>query len=874
MKITVYRSVRCAMLALSLAAAPISASDSPSLNYYLPADTEYDPAISTPESFFGFQVGQWHLTHERLAAYMHQLASESDRVTIQEYARTYENRPLLVLTITSPQNHGQIESIRQQHLALTDPTASAALSPADMPAVLYMGYSVHGNEASGSNAAPLVAYHLAASLDSTVAATLANTVILLDPSLNPDGLSRFSHWANMHRGRTLVADPAHREHTEAWPGGRTNHYWFDLNRDWLLVQHPESQGRLGVFHQWRPNVVTDHHEMGKDATFFFQPGVPSRNNPLTPAGTFELTAAIATHHAAALDRLGSLYYSKENYDDFYMGKGSTYPDLNGGVGILFEQGSVRGHLSENVHGERTFPFAIRNQVATSLSTMEAVRRLRVELLTHQRDFYKTALKEAEDLSVKGYVFGDGGDPARWFSFVQLLQTHRIHVHELARRVSVDDEVFEPGAAWVVPLKQPQQRLVRSIFERRTSFQDSVFYDVSAWTVPLAFDLLYAELSGRTWKDALVGDVLADVQFPEAQLDAASDPYAYAFSWSDYYAPRALYQLLDADVVASVATRPFQAETSTGVRDFDYGTIVVPVRSQAGKADTIRGIVADAARLAGVRVHALHTGLTRSGINLGSRRLVPVEKPEVAIVVGDGVRSYDAGEAWHLLDQRYHIPVSLVQQKHLSRADLDRYTAIVLVNGWYGKNVAPLYDWVRDGGTLVALGGGAKRAIEDSLVHVELMEAEKDTTVQRRAYVELSQDIGAQQIGGAIFAAELDRTHPLGFGYSGERLPVLRRGDVFLKVPENPYATPLRYADDPLLSGYISERNLDVLKGSAGIIVGAVGKGRVVLATDQLNFRAYWYGTNKLFANAIFFGSVVEAGAAKIERPDEKKAEAQ
>jgi hypothetical protein len=249
-------------------------------------------------------------------------------------------------------------------------------------------------------------------------------------------------------------------------------------------------------------------------------------------------------------------------------------------------------------------------------------------------------------------------------------------------------------------------------------------------------------------------------------------------------------------------------------------------------------------------------------------LVPVVKPEVAIIVGDGVRATDAGEAWHLLDQRYHMPVSLVEHKHLENADLDRYTAIVLVNGKYGKSVAPIYPWVRDGGTLVAMGGGARRVIEDSLVHVELLKAEKDTTIQRRTYADLSQDRGAQQIGGAIFAAELDRTHPLGFGYARDWLPVLRRGDVFLKIPNNPYATPLRYSEKPLLSGYISERNADILEGSAGIIVVTVGKGRVVLIADQLNFRAYWYGTNKLFANAVFFAPVVDAEAGKIERPDE------
>ncbi len=835
------------------------------LDYYLPADTEYDPAIPTPEAFFGFQVGEWHLQHEQLVAYVRELARLSERVRLEEYARSHGNRPLMVLTITAPENHHNLQAIRQQHLALSDPERSPGLPLAEMPAVVYMGYSIHGNEASGSNAAPLVAYYLAAAQGAVVEQLLRDAVVLLDPSYNPDGLSRFAHWANMHRGRQLVADPAHREHTEAWPGGRFNHYWFDLNRDWLLAQHPESQGRLRVFHQWKPNLLTDHHEMGGDHTFFFQPGIPSRNNPLTPARTFELTAAIAEHHARALDRLGSLYYTKESFDDFYLGKGSTYPDLNGGVGILFEQASVRGHLQENAHGERSFPFAVRNQVTTSLSTLEAAQELRVELLSHQRDFYTSAVAEAVELPVQGYVFGGANDPARLFHFIELLQAHKIRVHQLTRSVVVEKESFEPGQAWVVPLQQPQQRVVRAVFERRTSFVDSVFYDVSAWTVPLAFDLPYAELAGRAWRRELAGDTLAAATFPTGKLGVAADPYAYAFGWSGYYAPRALYRILAQGINTYVATRPFEATTESGVQSFDFGTILVPVRAQADEADSIRALMTAAAEEDGLQVYALSTGLTPGGINLGSPRFAPLTKPEVAIIVGDGVSPTEAGETWHLLDQRYHMAVSLVQQDHLGNADLQRYTTIILSGGTYEQASKPLAAWVRGGGTLVASGRAAQWAIQDSMVRVELIEAEKDSTFAPRAYETLDQDRGAEVIGGAIFATRLDRTHPLGFGYAHDHLSVFRQGQVFLKPADNPYATPLRYASEPLLSGYISTRNVELLAESAGIVVVSVGAGHVVLLADRLNFRGYWYGTNKLFANALFFTPLVDATAGRIEK---------
>lgn len=859
----VHRLLTIALLGLVTLGTP--ALGGVSLDYYLPADTEFDEGIPTPEEFLGYQIGEWHVSHDQLVAYVRELARTSDRVRIEEYARSHEKRPLVVLTITSPENHDRLQQIQQQHLTLSDPSASATAPLEQMPVVAYMGYSIHGNEASGSNAAPLVAYWLAAAQGDQVEGLLRDAVILLDPSYNPDGLSRFTHWANMHRGRQLVADPAHREHTEAWPKGRFNHYWFDLNRDWLLVQHPESQGRLEVFHAWKPNVLTDHHEMQSHRTFFFQPGIPSRNNPLTPKRTFELTAQIAEYHAAALDQLGSLYYTKESFDDFYVGKGSTYPDINGTIGILFEQASVRGHLRQNPHGERTFAFAVRNQVATSLSTLAAVRQLRVELLTHQRDFYTTALTEADELQVKGYVFGADDDAARLHHFTQLLHTHRIQVHELTRSIDAGGDTFTPGKAWVVPLRQPQQRLVRALFERRTSFADSVFYDVSTWTMPLAFDLPYAELKGRAWRQDLAGDQVKATAFPQGELEASANPYAYAFSWKDYYAPRALYKLLDGDTRAYVATRPFVAQTKVGEQSFDYGTIIIPVGAQKAGAASIRALLGEIAAQDGLRIHALATGLTSSGINLGSPRSVPLVKPDVALVVGDGVNPVAAGEMWHLFDQRYHMPVSLVEQRHLGSADLTRYTTIIAVSGRYGQDAEPLKQWVADGGTLVLTGSAVRWAVKDSLVQVDLIEAAPDSVFAPRPYAMLDQDRGAQVIGGAIFSADVDYTHPLGFGYGPDPLPVLRRGGLFFRPADNPYATPVRYSADALLSGYISPANAELLAGSAGVVVVAVGKGRVVLIADELAFRAFWFGTNKLIANAVFFAPIVDHAAASIKR---------
>ena len=401
------------------------------LSYYLPKGINYDPKIPKPKDIIHHEVGEFHVTHDRLVNYMQAIATANPaRVKLETMGFTYERRPQVLLIITSKKNHDDLEQIRQQHLLLSDPSKSSSVNIENMPVVVYIGHSIHGNEASGSNASLVSAYHLAAAQGNEIEELLDNTVILFDPSFNPDGLQRFSTWANQHKSKNLVTDPSSREFDEVWPGGRYNHYWFDLNRDWLPAVHPVSQNRLEWFHKWKPNILTDHHEQGSNATFFFQPGVPSRVNPLTPAMNQELTAKLGRYHAANLDEIGSLYFTKEAYDDFFYGKGSTYPDINGAIGILFEQASSRGHAQQTNNGLLTFPFTIRNQFVTALSTLKGANELRKEFLQYQRDFYINALKNAAATSTKAYVFGDENDEAKNQLFIEMLLRHQIDVYHL------------------------------------------------------------------------------------------------------------------------------------------------------------------------------------------------------------------------------------------------------------------------------------------------------------------------------------------------------------------------------------------------------------------------------------------------------------
>ena len=831
------------------------------LNYYLP-DITYDEAIPTPQEFLGFQIGEWHISHDQQLAYMRELARLSPRITLTEYARTHEQRPLIYLTITSEDNHGRIDEIEAQHRALNTPGESADMEVADQPVVLYQGFSIHGNEPSGGNAAPLVAYYLAAGQSAEVQRTLDEVVILFDPCYNPDGFTRFSTWANMHKNKNLTSDPQDREYDEAWPGGRTNHYWFDLNRDWLLQQHPESRGRIETFHRWKPNVLTDHHEMGTNSTFFFMPGEPTRIYPITPQLNQDLTAEIGEYHAEALDEIGSLYYSGEGYDDFYVGKGSTYPDVNGCIGILFEQASSRGHIQESANGILTFPFTIRNQVTTALSTHRACTELGEDILTFQRDFYNDAMDEARADDRAGFVFGEPYDQSRLDAFIEVLRRHQIEVYELEDDITVGDQTFEQESSYMVPMEQAQYRMVKAAFETITTFEDSLFYDVSTWTLPMAFDIPYAEISRGSFQQGALGDALEDLRPErEAMMPQRSD-YGYLLNWSDYYAPKALYYLQDNGLRTRLSDSAFELDG----RSYAAGTVLIPVQNQGMTSREIYDLVQEAARRSGAKIYGASTGLTPVGPDLGSRGFTTLDKPEVLIVVGEGVRSYDAGEAWHVLDTRYEVIVSKGEADDLGSMDLSRYNVIVLPDGYYStvsdRGINNLQSWVSQGGTLIGMQGALQWMNRNGLGAVTFTSNSTgdDESVERRPYAKLSRDRGGAVVGGSIFNTEVDMTHPLLYGFYRKNLPVFRAGTATMEPAANAYATPVLYTNEPLLSGYINEENLENLAGKAAIIVSGRGRGKVIYMADNPNFRAFWYGTNRLFANAIFFGQAISGSS--------------
>ncbi len=827
---------------------------------FWPTEVDWNKSIPTPKQHFGFEVGFRHLEHAQIVSYMNRLAEVSDRVSIAQYATTHGGRPLLLLTITSPANHQHIKKIQQQSRQLTNPN-NAKVDIENLPAIINMGYGVHGDESSATNCAPLVAHYLAAAQGPEIEKLLNDVVVLLDPCLNPDGFNRFANWANRYRGRILNPDPQHAEHNQQWPPGRVNYYWFDLNRDWLPLVHPESQGRMRWYHKWKPNVVLDYHEMGTNSTYFFQPGVPERKNPLTPMENVELTNKFGEYHARALDNRGSLYFTKEGFDDFYMGKGSTYPDLHGAVGILFEQASSRGHVQQNQDGVLKFHDTIANQFATSLSSLKATVDLRQELHEYKQQFYTESQRMGADAKKQTYVFSCPHNRSRLQALASVLLRHDIRCYWLKDELNYGDDTFDPRWTLIVPAKQAEYRFLKSLLMRRTNFRENVFYDVSSWTLPLAYGLNQKAINKAISPEKLTP--VKQKRVSQSEITFADDDVAYLIDWRDDGAQRLLAQLLKRDVKVRVARKPFKYGDEEQA-SFGFGTLQIPLGIQKPRIPFIKSALKNAAKR-GVSLTAVKTGLTPGGIDLGSNNFPVVKKPELAMLTGRPVSAYGAGEIWHNLDTRIGLPVTMIKHTLLSRADLDEYTALIFPDGRYAGLTEgeweKLRQFAQSGGTIVAVGsaagfvGGQLTGNQELERLPEAELADEPETIQK-LFDTAPAERALARISGAIIRADVDLTHPLAYGLTKNHLPVFRNHAQFLKPSSNAFANPLVYnSEKPLLAGYCSAENVERFKGAASVVVYPLGRGRVILMSDNPNFRGFWRGSSRVFNNAIFFGGL-------------------
>ena len=693
-----------------------------SQDYFLKNNGPYNENIQTPEEFLGYEIGFQHTRHDLIVSYLNYLSNNSEKAELIQYGKTHEGRNLVILTVSSEDNLKNLQQIQKEHLKYTIPGASVSSSE-ELPIIVNLGYGVHGNEPSSSEAALLTAYTLVASKNKKIEKFRANAVVFIDPAINPDGRDRHTQWANQHKSIHLVSDPYDSEHNEAWPRGRTNHYWFDLNRDWLLAVNPESQGKLKWFHTWYPNVVTDFHEMGTNSNYFFEPMKTNASlKPLIPDENYNLLSpTFAKYYVKAMDSIGSFYYTKESFDETYPGYGSSYPDVQGGLAILFEQASSRGHLQDTNYGTLSFGFTIRNQYLSSIATVEAAVDNKNMLRDYQKRFFDSSIKEFKDEKVKAYEFGDVYDQNRTKAFIDKLLIHKI-------------KVYQSKGKYVVPVNQSQSRMVKNFFETYDTYVDSVYYDASAWSVSNFYNM-----KSRKLKNFNPGREITTTKDLINHPKVKQSNYSYILDWDDYNAPAALNYLQKNHIVTYTAFKPFSIKVNqtNEVKKFNYGSILIPVSKQKISANKLYDIITTTQNKFQVSIVNSESGFSVKGIDLGSNNF-RINKPvKVALVIGDGVSSYEAGEVWHLLDTRIEMPLSKVRLNQFSRVSLDKYTTLVMVSGSYNqlneRDLKKINDWVRKGNTLITIARGSSWAINKKLVKETLLKPTKDSVFSRKRY---------------------------------------------------------------------------------------------------------------------------------------------
>lgn len=847
----------------------------------------YRPGVPSPDAFLGWPLGQRFTPHARIIDYMKTLAATgSDRCRWESYGATWEDRPLGYLVISSPANLARTLEIRKALADLSDPETTSRKDAEKMaretPAVVWFSYNVHGSEASASEAAMAVAYELVGGTGTDVLGLIDSLIVILDPCLNPDGRDRYVSRQMQAVGRLPDASGATWEHDEPWPGGRYNHYLFDLNRDWAWLSQPESRGRVGAYRQWHPQVHVDFHEMWPNSSYFFFPAAEPIHAQL-PQQVRVWGDIFGRGNAEAFDRRGWNYFTAESFDLLYPGYGDSWPTLQGATGMTYEQA---GHGLAGLAWERpdgsilTLRERLRHHVEASMATLATTRRHREARLLDFHAYFLDAVTGRPDAAL-AYLFPPAADEGRRQELVQLLLAHGIRVEQATGEIKAptarDYEgnplpATYPAGTYVVPGRQPLGFLVHALLEPETTLPETLFYDISAWSLPLAFGL------DAAWTEKLPSgprEVVTTLQPLVGGIVDGPARTGWLLPWDRNAAPKLLYRLLQNGIKARFATKPFEI----GGRYYERGTILIPV---GGNSDSTRVILDREARRAGISVYAVQTGLTGTGIDLGSDRMLPIKTPRVAIVTGDGVDATSFGALWFLLDRQYEINCSVLPLSSLGSVNLAPFTALIFPDddagdgSTYNTQIDSLTTdrirrWTRDGGTVIGLKGGAGWATSDysGLTSLSLKgtddqddekekkddedddESEADALQEKFMTTdERERKNRIEDIPGSILRVELDPGHPLAFGYQGHAR-VFKSGDMIFE-PSDSGRNVAWYPPISRVSGYLSVENEERLAMTPFLVVEPLGRGRCVLYNEDPNFRLFWFGLNRLFLNSLFF----------------------
>ena len=815
--------------------------------------------VRSPADFLGYELGSRFTPHHRVVAYVEHVAAQSPIVRLEPYGATNENRPLMVAIVSSAENMARLEDIRTNNLKLTGLMEGAANG--STPAIVWLSYNVHGNESVSTEAAMATLYDLADPNNARTRAWLANTVVILDPCINPDGRDRYVHFFNRTVGRFPNVDPDAREHREPWPGGRTNHYYFDLNRDWAWATQVETQQRLALYHQWMPHVHVDFHEQGVDAPYYFAPAAKPYHEAITDWQR-ELQTIIGRNHARYFDENAWLYFTRQVFDLFYPGYGDTWPMFNGAIGMTYEQaGGGRGGLGiVTAEGDTlTLRDRIDHHHTTGLSTVETAANNHERIVQEFEAFY-TQAQTAPSGQYQAFVLKTADAPDKRAALAAHLDQQGIAYGYATTARQTRGRSYTDGATGPVRVEpgdlivntfQPKGVLARVLFEPEATLSDSLSYDVTAWALPYVYGLDAYALSERLDPD---GTTPPPAPPPSADL---VQPVAYLVEWKSFADLQFLATVLNADIKLRFAEEPFEIDG----RRFGEGTLILTRTGNEALGERFDQIIREAAATFNQPLHPVATASVTRGADFGSGDVPFLKKPRVAVLAGEGLSSYGVGVVWHFFDQQIGYPVTLVNASNLGSTHLYHYDVLILPGGSYrtvltDERLDDLKAWVRAGGRLITVSSAAAFLAGKDGFALKRKEAKKtddetesDPDRALRTYAERSRNAISDNVTGAVFRAHLDATHPLAFGY-GDTYFTLKRGDAAFAFLENNWNVGV-IREDARLSGFAGTKALEKVKNTLLFGVQTMGRGEVIYLLDDPLFRGFWYNGRLLFGNAVF-----------------------
>ncbi len=818
--------------------------------------------VQSPANFLGYELGSQFTPHHRVMDYVQHVADQSPNVQLQPYGTTYEGRPLLVAYVSSPDNLEQLDTIRQNNLRL------AGMAEGDVQGstkgIVWLSYNVHGNESVSTESSMQTLYELADPTNARTQPWLDDTVVIIDPCINPDGRERYVQWYNRTVGATPNPTPEAREHNEPWPGGRTNHYYFDLNRDWAWATQRETQQRLTLYHEWMPHIHVDFHEQSVNAPYYFAPAARPYHENIT-AWQREFQFAIGRNHARYFDRNNWLYFTREVFDLFYPGYGDTWPTFNGAIGMTYEQGgSGRAGLAiETAEGDTlTLHDRMIHHHTTGLSTVEVAAQNSARMVAEFEQYYAAAQDDPPG-EFDTYVIKRDGHDDRMAALAAHLDQQQIEYGYASQSREADGFNYATGAMDDAPIEagdmiisayQPKSRLAKVLFEPQPSLADSLTYDITAWGLPYAYGLNAYALPDRLTPDT-------DAAPSSASMAGTIDdrPYAYLVEWGSVADLQFLGAILQEDIKLRFAEQPFTIDG----QDYAPGTLILTRTGNEHMGNRFDEVIRSTAESMNQPLHAVATGFVSEGSDFGSGNVPFLERPHVAVLSGDPLSSYAVGEVWHYFDQQLQYPATLMNADGFDVSDLEDYTVLVMPSGRYGNmldddTLGDLRAWIRDGGRLIAVGGRAVSALagkdgfalqrkDDSGDDDD--EADDAPDPESFDYSQREREAAREGTPGSIHRVQLDGTHPLGFGMSDTYYTLKRSDTPYALLDADWNVGVLR--DGAPVSGFMGHEAQAALDSTLVAGVQDMGRGAVVYLVDNPLFRGFWQSGKRLVGNAVF-----------------------